>query len=440
LVLSRRRAAGPPAEARSPWWAARPSTGSRLPGIEGLRAVAACSVLVYHCWLYGSPDRAAPRLGPLSGVMPHLALGVVLFFALSGFLLYRPFAAATLRAVPGPGVTAYLRNRALRILPAYWAVLLVTGLVLQVALLRDGAATLQIGSLARQPATLAKDLLLVQSYDPHTLLTGIGPAWSLVIEVAFYLVLPLLATLMIVLARRATSRTGRRRAALAPPAAMLALGLSGKAILHVAGSPTSSGWEADWSSVLARSFLTNAHLFAFGMALAVLHTELADGRLVLPRWWRRAALAMALAAALVAVRVTPAGGGLGVPRYDSLMAVACGLLLAVVVLPDPDASRRQRLLRLLDTRPLVAVGLASYSLFLWHEPLIYWLRGHGVTVAGTGGFLVNLVVVAAAAGGMAWLSYRYVELPALSRKRRQPSGDVGRGGRAAAAPGPPPVP
>jgi peptidoglycan/LPS O-acetylase OafA/YrhL len=64
-----------------------PSSGSRLPGIEGARAVAAGSVLVYHCWLFGSPDGTSPRLGPLTGVMPHLALGVILFFSLSGFLL-----------------------------------------------------------------------------------------------------------------------------------------------------------------------------------------------------------------------------------------------------------------------------------------------------------------------------------------------------------------
>lgn len=67
--------------------AVQPSSGSRLPGIEGARAVAAGSVLVYHCWLFGSPDGTSPRLGPLTGVMPHLALGVILFFSLSGFLL-----------------------------------------------------------------------------------------------------------------------------------------------------------------------------------------------------------------------------------------------------------------------------------------------------------------------------------------------------------------
>jgi peptidoglycan/LPS O-acetylase OafA/YrhL len=392
-----------------------PSSGSRLPGIEGARAVAAGSVLVYHCWLFGSPEATSPRLGPLTGLMPHLALGVILFFSLSGFLLYRPFAAAVLRAAPGPGIGGYLRNRALRILPAYWVILLLTGVALQVALLREDASALQLGSLARQPDTMVKNVLLVQSYDPNTLLTGIGPAWSLVIEAAFYLALPVLATLAMTLARPATSRAGRRLAALAPAAAMLLLGLGGKAVAHlVAGS--SSGWEADWPSVLARSFLANADLFAFGMALAVLHTEVRDGAVTLPRWWRAGALAAAGATALAAVWIVPEGMGLGVAKYDVLMAVSCSLLLAIVVLPDPGPSRR-RLLWLLDTRPLVMIGLVSYSLFLWHEPLVYWLREHGLTRPGPGGFVVNLVVLAAGAGALAALTYRFVERPAMARKR-----------------------
>jgi peptidoglycan/LPS O-acetylase OafA/YrhL len=356
--------------------------------------------------------------------MPHLALGVILFFSLSGFLLYRPFAAAVVRGAPGPGVGSYLRNRALRILPAYWAILLLAGVVLQVGLLRDDASKLQLGSLTSEPITLVENVLLVQSYNRDTLLTGIGPAWSLVIEVAFYLAVPALAWLAAVLARSATSRLGRRRAALAPPAGMLLVGLGGKAVAHlVAGS--SSGWEADWHSVLARSFLANADLFAFGMALAVLHTEVRDGAVTLPRRWRAGALAAAAATALVAVWVVPDGMGLGVARYDTLMAVSCSLLLAIVVLPDPRLSRRPRLLSLLDTRPLVVVGLASYSLFLWHEPLVYWLREHGLTLAGAGGFLINLIVLAAVAGALAALTYRYVERPAMARKRRQsPGGDA----------------
>jgi peptidoglycan/LPS O-acetylase OafA/YrhL len=98
--------------------AAMPSSGSRLPGIEGLRAIAAGSILIFHGWRYGSLDQSPPQFGPLTSIMPHLSLGVILFFCLSGFLLYRPFAAAVLRATPGPSIRNYLRHRVLRILPA----------------------------------------------------------------------------------------------------------------------------------------------------------------------------------------------------------------------------------------------------------------------------------------------------------------------------------
>jgi peptidoglycan/LPS O-acetylase OafA/YrhL len=406
-----------------------PSSGSRLSGIEGLRAIAAGGVLVYHAWRYGSPDQTAlPGLGPLTGIMPHLSLGVILFFSLSGFLLYRPFAAAVVRSEPGPSIRVYLRNRAFRILPAYWVILLITGVILQAALLREGSSKMGVGSLAHEPVTFINNAALIQSYDPQTLLTGIGPAWSLVIEVAFYITLPLFATLAVILARRTATRRGRLLAALVPALVLLMIGMLGKVVVHFvrASSATEfSGWGSDWYSVLARSFLTNADLFAFGMALAVVHTVIKDGGLRLPRWWRYAAAAGAGFVALATVRVTSNTTGIGDAKYDSLMAISCGLILAVVVLPDPSPTRR-RLPSLLDSRPLVAVGLASYSLFLWHEPLVHLLRERGFTVEGTSGFFVNLALLALVAGVSSWLTYRYVELPAMSRRLRHVPMETGQ--------------
>jgi peptidoglycan/LPS O-acetylase OafA/YrhL len=412
---------------------ATPSSGSRLPGIEGLRAIAAGSILIFHSWRYGSPDQSPPQFGPLTSILPHLSLGVILFFCLSGFLLYRPFAAAVLRATPGPSIRVYLRNRMLRILPAYWVILFITGVVLNAALLRDGPSETELGSLASQPATLAKNVALVHSYDPQTLLTGIGPAWSLVIEVAFYATLPLLAMLAVLLARKARTRRGRRLATLVGPLVLLALGLLGKVLAHFVRARSGvalSGWGADWYSVLARSFLTNADLFVFGMLLAVLHTDIEDGLLRLPRWWRYAAAAGAGVVALTAVGITSNTTGIGDAKYDSLMTIPCGLLLAIVVLPDPTRPRHW----LLDSRPLVAVGLASYSLFLWHEPVVHWLRAQGLTLDGAGGFVVNLVVLALVAGLLSSLTYRYVEVPAMSRRRRQVPTDPVAGEQARAAP------
>src|SRR5437867_250399 len=96
-----------------------PSGSERLPGIQGVRAVSALSILLLHIWLL-SPYKHGPLY---HYVYANLPVGVTLLFILSSFLLYRPFAAAILRARPLPSIRTYLVNRALRILPAYWIVL-----------------------------------------------------------------------------------------------------------------------------------------------------------------------------------------------------------------------------------------------------------------------------------------------------------------------------
>src|SRR5215203_5531787 len=82
-----------------------------------------------------------------------------------------------------------------------------------------------------------------------------------------------------------------------------------------------------------------------------------------------------------------------------------------------------RLTANLEARPGVAIGLVSYSVFLWHEPLEHWLRIHGLTVAGPVGLGVNIVVLAAVTGLLSALTYRFVEVPALRHKApvRRPS-------------------
>lgn len=407
-----------------------PSSGSRLAGIEGLRALAASSIVVFHCWLLASPS-GAPRLGLASRIVfPNLPVGVTLFFSLSGFLLYRPFAGALMREQDRPRLSAYLRNRALRILPAYWVILLVAGCLLGTVFVRESAYDLGTGNLVGRPGTLAASALFVQNYHPSTFFSGIGPAWSLAVEVVFYLVLPCLALLASLAARRAMSRTGRRLAALVPAAALLAIGLSGKAAATYIVPPRAGfgwvGWVGDWNSVLERSFWAQADLFAFGLIVAVLRVDWEDGLLRLPRWWPWAGVSVAALVAVATVRLQ-LQGRIGNHKYATLMAVACGLLLASVVLPGGRSTARWRLVRTLEYRPIVFVGVVSYSLFLWHEPLIRWVTARGWTLDGTAGFFVNLAIVGAAALLLSALTYHFVELPALRRKAR-------RGARASPSP------
>src|SRR4051812_22412462 len=93
----------------------------RTAGLDGLRALAALSVLCLHVWLYARPDPAAPtRLEVLDQAAFELRLGLVFFFLLSGYLLYRAFAAAALRRAAPVDVGRYARRRFARIVPAYW--------------------------------------------------------------------------------------------------------------------------------------------------------------------------------------------------------------------------------------------------------------------------------------------------------------------------------
>jgi peptidoglycan/LPS O-acetylase OafA/YrhL len=426
-VWSRYRVGGPTGD--QPASPGSIATGmTRLEGIEGLRALAACSILVYHVWLYSQPGWPLADFGPLSRyAFRHLPLGVTLFFTLSAFLLYRPIAAAIVDGAPRPTIRKYLLNRGLRILPAYWVVLAVTAVVLPASTLRTGPTTLELGRMVHDPELLMRNAVLVQNYTPESVLTGITPAWSLAVEALFYLVLPVLGMLAAAAAaaRRGHPR-GRLIAALTPAAVLLAVGLSGRAAasswIVSTGSPT-AGWDGDWHSVIVRSFWAQADLFTFGIVLAVVFVGIERRLISLPSWWRWPVSAGFLGAAAAIIVLTDRRiWSAGHNPYELTGALGCALLLALVVLPTEAGGRRRPLVRVLTTRVAVLVGLLSYSIFLWHEPLVRLLSTHGWTFTGRKGWIVNLVLVALLTAVASAATYRWVERPALRRKRR-PSGE-----------------
>src|SRR3954470_9746605 len=156
-------------------------SSARLAGIEGLRALAAGAIVLLHAWSIPA------GLGVLSGssllfifAVP-LNDGVTLFFVLSGFLLWRPFASSIADARALPWLARYARNRVLRIVPAYWAVLALSAFVLGSVRLTPLVAPPLSGAL-HDPVLLLKDALLLQQLSPTTLSSGIEPAWSLSVE------------------------------------------------------------------------------------------------------------------------------------------------------------------------------------------------------------------------------------------------------------------
>ena len=124
---------------------------------------------------------------------------------------------------------------------------------------------------------------------------------------------------------------------------------------------------------------------------------------------------LAIVLAVTAIKLTDDGITTFLDE-QTIFAICAGLFLAIVVLPAP----RSRLVALLASRPMTALGLASYSIFLWHDPILRELREHGLTRSGTGGFVVTTLLLFALTVVASTLTYLYVEKPALRRKTARP--------------------
>jgi peptidoglycan/LPS O-acetylase OafA/YrhL len=168
-------AVAPPASAPSP--ALTPPPGNpRFALFDSLRGIAVLAVVVFHAFLVcGSLERRV--IGDAAGVLG--SHGPIVFFAISGFLLYRPWVAARAAQAPPLRALGYARRRALRILPAYWTALTVLAIY-------PGISGVFSGDWWRY-------YLFLQLYDGDTLSRAIPVAWTLCVEVSFYAALPLWA-------------------------------------------------------------------------------------------------------------------------------------------------------------------------------------------------------------------------------------------------------
>src|SRR5437588_12172080 len=179
-----------------------------FPLFDSLRAIAFLCVLMTHAAIFAGLEGPGTRLGPFYA---RLDLGVNVFFAISGFLLFRPFVVAHLESEPSIRVRAFAWRRFLRIVPPFWLMLTVVSLWI-------GAPDVF------KPAHLPFYYGFAQIYNVHTLtLQGLPQAWSLCVEVSFYLFLPLYAALIRWLP--GATRTDRVRNQLLGAGALIVIGL-----------------------------------------------------------------------------------------------------------------------------------------------------------------------------------------------------------------------
>jgi peptidoglycan/LPS O-acetylase OafA/YrhL len=385
---------------------------------DGLRAIAAVSVLLLHtAWISGFTERSS-----LGAYTSRLEIGVSVFFLISGFLLYRPFAVSHLSGHPRPNARRFWERRLLRIVPAYWLALTVLTYGFHVITLGPGWQGVAI------------HYLFLQIYFPAAIITGITQAWSLCTEMTFYLFLPLYAWLVGLRRRSQTSQLVRELAgvvvlygvSLAFRYWALNLPLitvkNGKFVAlcspHCLTDPTYATLLPSWLP----SYLD---LFALGMLLAIVSAWFTE-RQTEPRWlqsrmmpwisWAGAALAFVAVSHVVTDHSIL---DFTTVRVDMEKQALYGLFAFCLLLPAVFGPQDRSLIRrLLRSWPMVSLGVISYGIYIWHLDLAQELLNWTGWKPGGEPFWQLAGAVLALSIAFASVSYFGLERPILRRKNR----------------------
>ncbi len=370
------------------------SAPARFPGLDGTRALGALFVVTTHVGFHSG----AGLNSTFNGVLSRMDSGVAIFFVISGFLLFRPHAVAWVEGTSRPSTTRYFWRRALRILPALWVTVL--------------AAYLLVRSEATPVSSYLHHAALIQIYSQGRAAHGLTQMWSLATEVAFYLLLPVLA--------RGVARG-------VPSARAFTWRIAVLAMTPLAGAAWMSGITA-WNHPLAGTWLPGfVGWFGLGMALALWQVGRQYG--VLPRTSVDTLVAQpgtlwALAAAVFLVLASPVAGpyslALTTPFAAAVKSIGYAVFATLVVVPSvaPRDGTRAGLASRLAARAGSFLGDISYGIFCYHLivlGLIEQTLGYQVF---TGGFFLLYLPTLALTIAIAAASYSWLERPIMRWGRR----------------------
>lgn len=388
-----------PVEAADPGRAA--STGGaieqageqRSRRLESLRALGWIAVALTHVLLLalagheGFGDSYKNRLIYGSGF-----LALFLFFAMSGYLLYLPFARRHLAGGRKIDVGRYARNRMLRILPLY---------TIMVAFL------LVVHPLGAARGNWWRWMTFTENFSVDTIHRLNAPLWSVAVEVQFYIALPLLAWVI----GKLGGPSFRRTTAILLGLAIASWVVRSREVVHTD--------NVNYLGILGK-YAMPSFLYAFigGMLLAV--AKLGWERRP-PRWaaWPIVGASGAWIAAGVALHLFIATD---IDLYEPYIALVSVLIVGACVLP----LRGGRFVSTLEWRPLAALGVASFSLYLWHFPILELISGvridaapaEAVRIVGEPTDFKRLILIGmplCAVAGLA--SYWLIERPFLRQRK-----------------------
>ena len=360
--------------------------------LECLRGLAILLVFLFHAWGISGlqwPAQPAPGLGFIAAGNT----GVTLFFVLSGFLLSLPWLRYWL--IPGqrqPSVLHYLQARAMRILPLYYCALAITWLATGNTETVARAAIFQFVSFSAFPYSVVW--------------------WTLVTEVQFYVLLPLLMSLWI------SGRRGRWMCAV-----LLAAWAAAYFSLVLQADPE----RAAASFLLTKSVFARLPAFLLGIVAAAVYLRASQWQCVSRQTpaWRYGGLLLTLASLFLLEYVLGRVATMGDKQAELQWhlhhtweaALWSTVMLCLLLSRLPGA-------HLLLNPALAITGKLSYSLYLVHVPVLFyciypirgrmgleafqqswWLYGVGISA-----LLLSLL--------LSWISFILIERPFLRMKRR----------------------
>jgi peptidoglycan/LPS O-acetylase OafA/YrhL len=357
----------------------------RVASLTGIRAVAALTVVGTHA-AYTTGKYTHGYWGLVGS---RLEIGVPIFFVLSGFLLFRPWVKSAATGGPPPSLSRYARHRVRRIMPAYLITVLFAYVLYHFREAGPNPGHTWLG--------LVRNLTLTQiycnGYLGKYLHQGLTQMWSLAVEASFYVVLPLLAYLLLVLIAR---RRWQPKLMLAALAGMALISPGWLVLVHT------DHWFPDGARLWLPTYLA---WFLAGMALAVLQA-------MKVRCYAFMAIPLAIVCYFIAS--TPIAGApttspatLSQAIFKTVFyAVIAALAVAPLALGNQGAYSRR-----LASRPMVWLGEISYEIFLIHLitmefAMVYVVRAHVYTGSMLYLFIATMVITIP----LAWLLHRFTRV------------------------------